>query len=105
MLHVVNVPALARILQLLVVGILVLFASFTVMFPENVNVLCFLSVYLIQECDCFIPNHFSGNTQCTISSLKGSPWMQKPVFSSKIPASLILVLPEEKENKKIWTGM
>lgn len=46
-----------------------------------------------------------GNTQCDISSLKALPWMQKPVFSSKIPASLILDSPGEKENKKRWTGM
>lgn len=45
-----------------------------------------------------------GNTQCTISSLKALLRMQKPVFSSKIPALLILVLPEGKEKKKRWTG-
>lgn len=51
MLHVVKVPPLASILQLQVVGILVLFASLTVTFPENINILSFLSVCLNQGCD------------------------------------------------------
>ena len=59
MLHVAKVsPLLARILQLLLVGILVLFTYLShesiIMFLECINVLNFFSNYLIQGLDYFI---------------------------------------------------